>query len=524
MAGKEHVVSMEGIFRREASETSSGVTEDAQTNSISIESTTLEANIDAVMEARNKVTLSPAPKIQKVIFLLRDNEDFFQKHYEPKAVSLGPIHHGNARYQLGENYKLVLTYEFVKGSKEKINYLYKMIGEKINELKDCFEKGVIENCDDESLIWMLLVDGCATLQYIYCAANSKFEDLNIKPDSVAFTQQDLFLLENQLPYRLLKWLMSWSGNEADLKQSIIDYINWHVNVPLPEDQLPVFSCRWLSSLSWNWSPCQSSNILRLLSWCLCRRQAEIEKEESDYCSTVVNGNGNGDPIHLLDLLRTCLLGKPQQRSHPDPKKPKVQTWHSYRNVQELRAAGIHVERSKKKQSCLSDISLTKFGCLGYLWLPPISVDDSTKPKFLNLIAYEMCLDFKNDFGITSYISFLDSLIDESSDVKMLRKAGILYNCLGSDDEVAQVFNEIGKDLVPNIKIYSDVKSQIQDLYKKQCRTWIAQFFHDHFSSPWTSLAFVGALLALILTIIQTNYAVNSPPGPCDNFCKNFTRN
>ena len=67
MAGKEHVVSMEGIFRREASETSSGVTEDAQTNSISIESTTLEANIDAVMEARKKVTLSPAPKIQKVI-------------------------------------------------------------------------------------------------------------------------------------------------------------------------------------------------------------------------------------------------------------------------------------------------------------------------------------------------------------------------------------------------------------------------------------------------------------------------
>ena len=69
---------------------------------------------------------------------------------------------------------------------------------------------------------MLLVDGCAILQYIYCAVNTaspanpadparadkkKFEDLTIKPDSVAFTvfiQQDLFLLENQLPYCLLK--------------------------------------------------------------------------------------------------------------------------------------------------------------------------------------------------------------------------------------------------------------------------------------------------------------------------------
>ena len=116
---------------------------------------------------------------------------------------------------------------------------------------------------------------------------------------------------------------------------------------------------------------------------------------------------------------------------------------SYRNVQELRAAGIHVERSKKENSCLRDISFTALGCLGFLWLPPITVDDSTRPKFLNLIAYEMCLDFQNDFGITYCISFLDSLIDEANDVKMLRKAGILYNCLGSDEHVAKLFNEIG---------------------------------------------------------------------------------
>ena len=82
--------------------------------------------------------------------------------------------------------------------------MYKMIGEKINELKDCFEKGVIEDYDDASLIWMLLVDGCAILQYIDCAVNNNFEKMNIKPDSIAFTQQDLFLLENQIPYRLLK--------------------------------------------------------------------------------------------------------------------------------------------------------------------------------------------------------------------------------------------------------------------------------------------------------------------------------
>ena len=41
------------------------------------EATTLEEKIKTVMEAqKKKVTPSPTPKIQKVIFLLRDNKDF----------------------------------------------------------------------------------------------------------------------------------------------------------------------------------------------------------------------------------------------------------------------------------------------------------------------------------------------------------------------------------------------------------------------------------------------------------------
>uniref|UniRef100_A0A7N2M361 Uncharacterized protein n=1 Tax=Quercus lobata TaxID=97700 RepID=A0A7N2M361_QUELO len=442
MAGKEHVVSMEGFFRREGGVTSSGVTENAQTYSISIESD-LEARIDAVMEAKKKnLTPSPLPKIQKVIFLLRDHKDF-QKLYEPRAVSLGPIHHGCEKYKLGEKYKLMLTYEFVKGSKEMINDLYKKIGEKIEELKD-----------------------------------------------IAFTQQDLFLLENQLPYRLLNWLMTWSANECKLRESIDTYINNLATVPPPDDQSAIFSWKWLSSLSWR-----------------CSQYAENKKVES----LQSKAKRKEDPVHLLDLLRTRLLDNHQRRNNSEKSNEKVQTWQSYRNVQELQAAGIHVERTKKKDSCLRDIYFTTLGCLGYLWLPPISVEDSTRPKFLNLIAYEMCLDFQNDFGITSYISFLDSLIDEANDVKMLRKAGILYNCLGSDQHVAELFNEIGTDLVPNSEIYSYVRLQIQKHYKNQLMTWLAQVYHDHFNSPWTFLAFFGALLALALTVVQTWYAVKSTP-------------
>ena len=135
------------------------------------------------------------------------------------------------------------------------------------------------------------------------------------------------------------------------------------------------------------------------------------------------------------------------------------------------------------------------------------VDDLTGPKFLNLIAYELCPDFMNDYGVTTYISFLESLIDEAKDVKELRKAGILYNLLGSDQEVAQLFNEIGTDLVPNNDIYNDVRFKIQQYYKNKVKTLISQAINDHFRSPWTFIAFLAAFLALLLSALQTWYTV-----------------
>ncbi|KAF3961432.1 hypothetical protein CMV_013951 [Castanea mollissima] len=224
------------------------------------------------------------------------------------------------------------------------------------------------------------------------------------------------------------------------------------------------------------------------------------------------------PIHLLDLLRSRLLDCTPP-SHDANKKGHTD-FNSFRNVQELRAVGIYLMSSIS--SCLRNISFTQtnwnlLACLGKiisftkkelhlfggtLRLPPITVDDSTGPKFFNLIAYEMCPDFDNDYVVTSYISFLDSLIDEAKDVKNIRRAGILHNLLGSDEEVAQFFNEIGTDLVPNPDIYGKVRSQIEVYYNKKRITWIAEFLHTRFSSPWTIGAFVAALFALILSFIQ----------------------
>ena len=382
--------------------------------------------------------------------MLRDHKHF-EKYCEPRVVSIGPIHHGKPKYRLAEEYKLTLAENFIEESGKTDKELYLVIKNNIEQLRKYFDEEVIHNYNDEALSWMLFVDGCATLKFIDSVVDNNVKRFQIKNGQVASVQQDLFLLENQLPYRILDDLIKNSKEGKKLRESVQSFIDTQSMTKKTEELPP--------------------------------------KKE---------------PVHLLDLLRNRLLGC----THDISPKSNEKEWQSYRNVQELRAVGIHLKSSDS--SCLGKINFTRnwislYGAI--LSLPPILVDDSTGPKFFNLIAYEMCPDFENDYGVTSYISFLDSLIDEAKDVIDLRKEGILRNLLGSDEEVALVFNEIGTDLVPNPEIYRDVRSKIQKYHEKKRMTYINEVIHNHFSSPWTVVAFTAALFALILSIAQTVYSI-----------------
>ena len=113
-------------------------------------------------------------------------------------------------------------------------------------------------------------------------------------------------------------------------------------------------------------------------------------------------------IHLLDKARTRLLANHggQMVHSIDLDTQKDLNWQSYRNIEELQAAGIYLKRRKYSSLSLRDIFFSTMLCFGFLWLPPIIVDDTTGPKLFNLIAYEMCPDFNNDYGVTSYVHII----------------------------------------------------------------------------------------------------------------------
>ncbi|EXC00014.1 hypothetical protein L484_005828 [Morus notabilis] len=437
-------------------------------------------NLKKLVEEENqeKTTDGPnqsarPPKIQKVPFILRDREGF-HKCYEPRVVSIGPIHHKKPNLRFAEQYKPKLTAMFIKESKQETEALYNVINDRIQELKDCYHEDVVKDYDDKTLSWILFLDGCSILVFIHGFIHGKLKYFKIKTDHIAFTQHDLFLLENQIPFQVLRLLMDSTppSFKTELKKSIAQFICANVMAPVA--------------------------FKKYLSF-------DMDKL---------------DPIHLLDLLQhVAVLSNKEKIAIINGSEH--QTQQSFRNVQELKAAGIGL--IPNKFCSLSDITFYSFCFKGWLELPPLIVDDSTAPKFLNLIAYEGCPDnFRTNYEITSYISFLDSLIDHANDVKELRSAKILHNLLGCDEEVASLFNEIARDLVPNDGHYKDVKIAIQLHYDSRWMTWIAEAYNDHFSSPWTILAFIAALVALALSGIQTWFGVFSPSDPCTN-CSACTR-
>ncbi|KAM3288679.1 hypothetical protein P3S67_022109 [Capsicum chacoense] len=183
------------------------------------------------------------------------------------------------------------------------------------------------------------------------------------------------------------------------------------------------------------------------------------------------------PAHLLELLKTHLI---DPNAFSEGGCYLRGEWCPYRSAMELRRAGICFMPGKSRR--LSDIKFASFHCSAHLTLPRITIDDSTKAEFLNLVAYEACPDTPDDFAITSYICFMRSLIDNAEDVKELRSKDILLNFFGTDEEVANLFKEIALNLVPNPHAFVDVKYKIQKQCSSRRKAWFAELKNTHFAS------------------------------------------
>ncbi|XP_076911039.1 UPF0481 protein At3g47200-like [Bidens hawaiensis] len=392
--------------------------------------------------------------------------------YKPQSVSFGPYHYGESNLEPMEENKHRALLHFLKRYKKPFECYVKAVLEVADDLKHAYSSLDQQwHQDTMGFVKMMILDGCFMLEILRTATGEDVDGDN-PADGVddyasndpifsnhgklyimPYLKRDMLMLENQLPMLLLNTLIA--ATKDDPKQHDEEFVN---------------------------------------------------KMMQRFCSPYSRITKMGRCLHPLDVYRKSLLWE-----NPHHKKKTVTKSHHHyvieegdeivRSATELYEAGIRFKKSKTRS--LKGISFQG----GVLKLPPVMVDDATESLYLNLIAFER-LHVGAGNEVTSYIFFMDNIIDHAKDVSLLHSQGIIQNAIGSDKAVAKLFNSLSKDITLDPESALDVvHKQVHNYCKKPWNEWRANLIHTYFRSPWAILSVLAAVFLFALTIIQTIYTV-----------------
>ena len=264
--------------------------------------------------------------------------------FSASSVSISLYYHGSPGLQLVEKHNILMTWQYVMESGKGIDVVYSKVVEVAGNARKCYAEGSTPEFDDEAFAPMMFLAGCFILQFMYCTAKNNCGVMGMKSHAIAFMHRDMFLLENQLPFLVLKALMSLRFKE-DGEKDIINTLIGHT--------------RALSPLGTTTQE-KLSRFIPISIWGQEALQSKPQKDE-------------GDPVHLLELVRAKLidvLKKLETGPHSSS------DWYSYRSSKELSAVGVHFKPGKTH--LYTDVTFKPSFLSGKLTLPPITVDDSTQ--------------------------------------------------------------------------------------------------------------------------------------------------
>ncbi|KAG5252732.1 UPF0481 protein [Salix suchowensis] len=386
----------------------------------------------------------PEPSIHEVPGKLKEKKE---KCYRPLAVSIGPYHYSDRKGKLQqvEKLKARMMVEFVEDSGAQREDFYDKVKEELQKARGCYDEIITEKFNVEEFSKMMFIDGCFILQFMHCLDNES-EKLEMSEQQIFHVKRDLLLLENQLPFAVLDSLREQST-------------------------LLTFAVQLLNlNLSLDWSP----------------------------------PPGKTQPDHLLQLLYYKSMYHYSKRNHKKA-QPGSRGHGLYYSAKKLKKAGIRFW--PRLTGAITDVKFKSSLLSGKVEAPPIIIDESTESLLLNLVAYESAAAL-DQLWVSSYILFMDSLIDDAEDVEEMRSNGIIINYLGADKNVADLFNGMGESLTHDTydsAAYNDVKMAINKQCESTMKRWAYEWKKTYFSNPWTFITVLAASFGLSLTATQTYY-------------------
>ncbi|PKI41915.1 UPF0481 protein At3g47200-like [Punica granatum] len=461
-----------------------------------------------------EISNAVAGKIDRVS-ISRPKSDIFRVHhqlrvvnekaYEPVLLSIGPYHHGRSDLQHMEEHKLQYLNRLITRREEKgitrsyqLNTYLRTLKELEDQARCCYAEAI--PLESNKFLEMMLLDGCFIIELFHeLSRDEKEKDPFLKADWVQNAlARDLTLLENQLPFLVLKSLHHVIPDEPDLLHLIFTAF----------DYLPTYS---------NLPPCQNQ-----------RERTAAQQRNSDLARFLPIGSTSSkrrhlnpeklnDIKHLLDLVRKFMLVE-------ETLEMEGQTQQGAQQVK--RAVSRDIPNKRRKKFAYSAIELMDSGVTfksvekgkfydirfenGILEIPVIRITDNMEALFRNLIAYEEHAQDNGVKHISDYMAFMDGLINSPKDVELLRRQGIIENMMGDDEAVSTMFNRMNKNTVVTPDFYyQDIINSMTIHCQKQWNIWMAKLKRNYLNCPWALLSIIVAFLLLVMHVTQTACAVFS---------------
>ncbi|XP_031504318.1 putative UPF0481 protein At3g02645 isoform X2 [Nymphaea colorata] len=409
-------------------------------------------------------------------------------HRIPHMASLGPYHRGRKHLKPMEHHKERALYRILKRSGVSISDLDGSLKGVELDLRDSYDDLDTQWTSDKFLRMMLL-DGCFMLELFRARLYPDTKDQDdpvFSRDSVVMgtvIRRDMLILENQIPLLVLRKLR---GTEEKKEINDDTYLKELFQKALGLFDLPVNE--------------RNLHILDIYRKCLIMETAPMQQttpsaqvSTKPVCTRCLSGLhvAGGKLKSMLTSIPTldcrALCCRPIPKSH-------------VRSAMRFHEAGVGF----KKREPQNGLKITFEN--GVLTLPSILVDDHTAAIYKNILAFEiMHPKLWKDRKVVSYVGFMDSLVDTAEDVNLLCSRGIMMNMLGSDEEAAQVFNNLGVGIpyCPD----REIDDPLQTYAASGWNAARAYLKRKYFRNPWAAVSLLAAIVLLDLTFIQSFFSV-----------------
>jgi hypothetical protein len=372
-----------------------------------------------------------------------DIREFNEKAYTPKYISIGPLHFlANETLIDKQLLKMKFFKIFVEKAEVSVEELVRAVSDNEVDIRGCYAG--TSKLDNHNYQKMIVLDASFIIV--------------------------LFLIS----FMPAEW--EYRSEATILKSQLMD------DLLLLENQLPFFIIRTLYNFAFSSRPDYPSFIQ--LTFDFFR----------PYNTQHMRPNPNFKIMHFVDLIRTCFLP-----NNLPLKLCDISVIHLY-TASQLHEAGVKFKVSSSE--CLFDLKFRYE--YGVLEIPRLQVNNSTECFFRNMMALEQFY-FRWENYVSDYIRILDFLIDTAEDVDLLVQSKILTNNLGDSNAVATMINNLNKGILHlNMNVdYLCLCRSLNEFKENPRHNWKVVLRRDYFGNPWRTMATVGAIILLVLTLGQT---------------------